>query len=207
MATTKIITNPDLKTVTHQVLEAGFAEFEEVKVTVGINSPESPQVLPFVSVHLLGDAESDSHIGDALADQLLDDQVYAGIGAEFTQQVQVKLWSNKATERDRLGPLLKAILLAGRGTDAKPGLYLTTDGLEVPKIGGGYDEDIEVTAEQYSPQMLHMRTYILTAKATLTVQEPVGAPVETILVRGDDVDIDAELFANDALTASYAGGP
>lgn len=205
MASNKIIVNPDLKSVVYDLLVAGFAEFEEKDVTVGINSPDNPGLLPFIAINLLSDAETMANIGDCIADELVDNQVYAGIGNEWTQQVEVKLWSLNAAERDRLGLLMKAILKSGAGTSANPGLYLTTPGLQLPKIGGGYDEGVVVTSEQYPSQTIYMRTYVLTANTTLTIQEPTGSPVGMIRVIGESVVVGSNVVT-DVLTAKNPGG-
>src|SRR5439155_139613 len=105
----------------------------------------------YVGINQLADTEQYSHLGDALADEFDPDSgdIFAGASTLFFQNVEVKLWCRNGDERDRLALLLKQALFTGRGTDSNPGLFLTTDGVSLPKITGGVDEGISVTSEQY----------------------------------------------------------
>lgn len=208
------ITAPELKSITLAVVAAGFARLSPADLlpkedstgrvvrgplTFGINDPMDWADFPFIGINLLSDSEFVSHIGDSLADELvgLEGEVYAGASTLFQQHVEVKLWSRNGDERDRLGPLLKQALFLGRGTDVNPGLYLTTDGLSLPKITGGVDEGISITGEQYPAHTVYTRTYFVTAVTELTVQETAGDALSMVSVNGDyfQEDVFVELEA------------
>lgn len=185
-----IITAPDLKDITFNVLTAGFKVLSPAdadRVTIGKNDPMDWADFPFIGINLLSDSEFISHIGDSIADELvgLEDQVYAGCSTEFQQHVEVKLWCVNGDERDRLGAIVKQALFAGRGTDVNPGLYLTTDGVLLPKISGGMDEGISITGEQYPTHTVYSRTYFVTAVTELTLQENASEALSFVSVSGN----------------------
>jgi hypothetical protein len=192
-----IISHPDLKEITFNVVKDGFAarslldeDNRPIVVTVATADPIDTGVLPFVGINLMGDTETASHIGDSMADETVEveGQVYAGASAIFSQQVEAKVWSTNAVERDTLGKMLKEILFSARGTSFNPGPFLTTEGLSLVKITGGHDEGISDTSEQYAPHPLYMRTYILSANTTLNIQEPTGAPITEVIPLGEAVN-------------------
>lgn len=193
---------PDLKDVVFDVVTAGFARLspaDAAKLKIGKNDPMDWADFPFVGINLMSDSEQFSHIGDSLADELvgLEDQVYSGCSALFSQHVEVKLWCRNGDERDRLGKLLKQALMLGRGTDVNPGLFLTTDGLALPKLTGGVDEGISVTGEQYPAHTVYTRTYFVNAVTELTIQESASDALSAVSVNGDyfPEDVFAELEA------------
>ncbi len=180
---------PDLKQIAFDVVTAGFLALspaDAANLTVAVNDPMDFACFPFVGLNLLSDTESSGAIGDVLGDVDLGDEggLYAGASTWFQQNVEVKLWCRNGDERDRLGLLLKQALFTGRGTDVNPGLFLTIDGLTLPRISGGVDEGISVTAEQYPAHTVYTRTYYLTATTELTLQEPVER-LAGVTVRGD----------------------
>jgi hypothetical protein len=198
------ITNPSLKAVTVQVLRDGFAG-RDITPTTALqilpNNPEDWAELPCVTVQQLSDAESNPHIGDSLADQSLEDdtEVTAGQSTLFTQTVEIRLWSKKAQERDRLGLMLKEELFRGRGTSDAPGPFIATDGLDLPKISGGHDEEISDLSREYAPYPIFCRTYILSALTELTIQHGAGPALDDFQVREDSYEVD---LAIDFPTAS-----
>jgi hypothetical protein len=184
------ITSPSLKQVTIAVLTAGLAERDLLptpRLGVIPNSPDDWAELPVVTVQQLSDGESFSHIGDSLADQYIGDdtEVTAGQSALFTQVVEVRVWSKKSAERDRLGDIVKQELFRGRGTSDAPGLFISTDGLDLPKITGGHDEDINDTSKEFAPYPLYCRTYVMSALSELTIQHTAGEAISQIDVFGD----------------------
>lgn len=183
------ITNPSLKAVALQVLQSGFSG-RDITPTTSLeiipSSPDDWAILPCISVFQLSDGETTSHIGDSLADQFIDGDstVTVGQSALFTQTVEIKLWCKKKDERDRLGHMLKEELFRGRGTSDAPGPFISTDGLDLPKISGGHDEDIVDTSREYAPYPLYTRTYLLSAITELTIQHDSAAfPLDDIEVR------------------------
>lgn len=197
-----IVTAPDLKEVTCDVLQAGFTVLSpddlvaqpatattaaRAALNIGKNDPMDWADFPFIGVNLLSDSESFSHIGDSIADELvgIEGDVYAGCSALFQQHVEIKLWCRNGDERDRLGKLLKLVLMAGRGTDVNPGLYLTTDGIVLPKITGGIDEGISITGEQYPAHTVYTRTYFVTAVTEVTLQENASSALNAVSVSGN----------------------
>lgn len=197
-----IVTAPDLKDVTYNVLLAGFTVVSptdlvaqpatpttasRAALNLGKNDPLDWADFPFIGINLLSDSETFTHIGDSLADELvgIEGDVYAGCSALFQQHVEVKLWCRNGDERDRLGGLLKVVLFAGRGTDVNPGLFLTTDGIVLPKITGGVDEGISITGEQYPAHTVYTRTYFVTAVTELTLQENASSALNAVSVSGN----------------------
>lgn len=178
---------PDLKQIVLDVLTPGFAALapaDAAHLTLFVNDPMDFADFPCVGINLLSDTEYVQSIGDVLGD-VTDDEgtLHAGASTLCQQNVEVKLWSSNGDERDRLGRLLKLALFTGRGTEINPGLFLTIDGLWLPRITGGIDEGISVTAEQYPAHTVYTRTYYVTAVTELTLQE--AAPVlEDVVVQG-----------------------
>jgi hypothetical protein len=193
------IHHPDLKEITFDLVREQFAARElldadgnPLVVTVATADPADAALFPFVGINLLSDAESATHVGDSIADEFVEDEgeVYAGASSIFSQQVECKLWTTNAEERDFLGRILKETLLIGRGTSANPGPFVVTPGVTNVRITGGHDEGISQTAEAYSPHPLYMRTYMLSATTELTIQEPAGPALGELIVDGEGYDAD-----------------
>lgn len=201
-------TNPSLKAVTLQVLQSGFAG-RTIAPTTNLeiipSSPDDWAILPCISVSQLSDTETSSHIGDSLADQFIngDFTVTVGQSTLFTQTVEIKLWAKKKDERDRLGHMLKEELFRGRGTSDAPGLFITTDGMDLPKISGGHDEDIVDTSREFAPYPIHTRTYVLSALTELTIQHDSPTfPIDDIEVREFEYETSLESLAGGFPTES-----
>lgn len=186
MASRYTIVHPDLKDLTFTIVTDGFAEREEAKkLTVSNADPEDWGELPMVAINLVSDTQTNSHIGSSLDDELIEeeDQVYAGMGAIFSQVVEVTLWTTNKEQRDRLGKALKEVLFVfGLGTSINPGLFVTTPGVAEVRITGGQDQGIVDTSQQYAPHALFLRTYYVNAITELTAQEPAGQPIDESVV-------------------------
>lgn len=192
------ITHPSLKQITVDVLRAAFAEFDIAPTSNLLIIPASPDGwanLPCIMVQQMGDGETASHIGDSIADQFIDGDIEVTLGNSYlaTQIVEVRLFSKFKDERDRIGHLLPAAFLRGRGTSVNPGLFITTPGLDLPKVSGGADEEIADTSKEFSPHSIYMRSFNLSALAEVTIQENAGPPLDDVLVRGEFYDADTEV--------------
>ena len=188
MAVSLVITHPSLKEVTLQVLQAGFPQ-RDISPTKNLEiiraSPTDWADLPTISIHQNSSGEMTQHIGDSLADDFDSDQNLTVVGQStlLTQVVEVRLWCQKPDERDRLGNMLLEELFRGRGTSNAPGPFISTDGMDLPKISGGQDEEVADTSGQYAPYPLYTRTFILSALTELTIQNPVPEfPIDDIEV-------------------------
>jgi hypothetical protein len=99
--------------------------------------------------------------------------------------------------------MLKEELFRGRGTSNAPGLFISTDGMDLPRISGGHDEDVVDTSGQYAPYPLYCRTYTLSALTELTIQSDVQEfPIDDIEVLETSYDTTLAELAGDFDTAS-----